>query len=64
MVWKFFFNRRREHAQKIVVTPVGVRRSFCETCGHLSFSISPNLMLAVDKLEQRQEEDLARVAEL
>lgn len=63
-VWKFFFNRRCEHAQTIVVTSAGVRRSVCETCGYLSFSIAPNLVLAVENLEHRQEEDLARVAGL
>ena len=62
MVWKLFFDRRCEHAKTIVVTSVDVRRSVCEACGYLSFSIAPNLVLAVENLEHRQEEDLARVA--
>lgn len=32
-----------DHEQTLVVSSVGVRRSVCETCGHISFEISPEL---------------------
>ena len=32
-----------DHEDTLVVSSVGVRRIVCETCGHISFEISPDL---------------------
>lgn len=38
-MWSRFFWRECEHPHVLVVTSVGVRRSICEDCGHISFTI-------------------------
>jgi hypothetical protein len=32
-----------DHEETLVVSSVGVHRTVCEKCGHLSFEISPDL---------------------
>ena len=37
-LWSRFFGRECQHKHVLVVTSVGVRRSICEDCGHISFT--------------------------
>lgn len=37
-LWTRFFGRECDHQHVLVVTSVGVRRSICEQCGHISFT--------------------------
>jgi hypothetical protein len=37
-IWSRLFGRECEHQHVLVVTSVGVRRSICEDCGHISFT--------------------------
>lgn len=45
-VWKSLFDRECEHKHTLVVSSVGVRRTVCEACGHISFKMTPNLVSA------------------
>lgn len=37
------FRSECEHEDTLVVSSVGVHRFVCESCGHISFQISPDL---------------------
>jgi len=37
------FRSECDHEDTLVVSSVGVRRIVCETCGHISFEMSPEM---------------------
>lgn len=41
-IWNRLLGEPCEHEHKIVVTSVGVQRSVCEACGHISFVMVPS----------------------
>lgn len=47
-LWAKFFARECLHEEVLVVRSVGVQRSVCESCGHLSFSIAPTVLVNAD----------------
>lgn len=40
-VWNKLAGRECAHPHTVVVTSVGVRRTVCESCGHISFRMQP-----------------------
>lgn len=38
-VWNRLFGGECEHSHTLVVNSVGVRRTVCERCGHISFEM-------------------------
>ncbi|HUF16056.1 MAG TPA: hypothetical protein VMQ46_09195 [Acidimicrobiia bacterium] len=51
-IWKRMFGDC-EHPHTLVVTSVGVRRTVCESCGHISFKMTkddPPVPSRADKL--------------
>lgn len=44
-IWRLLSRRRCAHESTLVVTSVGVRRSVCEECGHISFDMEPSPQL-------------------
>lgn len=57
--WSRFFGRECDHRSVLVVTSVGVRRSICENCGHLSFEFLE--MIETRESVSRAGGDLPRV---
>lgn len=39
-LWALMFGRECQHSETIVVRTVGVERTICEACGHISFTMS------------------------
>ena len=63
-VWTKFFGSECDHDVTIVVRSVGVEREVCESCGHVSFSIAPNLVLTHELVVHYDEEELPKVSGL
>ena len=42
-VWRKVFGGPCDHKHTVVVSSVGVRRTVCESCGHMSFEIKDEL---------------------
>ena len=64
-IWAKFFDNKCEHQTTLTTWSVGVERTVCEECGHLSFSIAPNLVLTDELTTQHEEEvELQRAAGL
>ena len=63
--WARFFDKKCEHQTTLTTRSVGVERTVCEECGHLSFSIAPDLLLAHEPTPQNEEKvELPRAAGL
>ena len=56
--WSRLFNRQCEHPHVLVVTSVGVRRSICEDCGHISFTIREMIQPTTPLAKTRGGDDL------
>lgn len=42
-VWKKMFGGDCDHRHTLEVNSVGVRRTVCEKCGHMSFEMDPEI---------------------
>ena len=60
-LWARFLGRPCEHKHLLVVTSVGVRRSICEDCGHISFTIREPVQRTTPASVARTDPDLSRV---
>jgi len=40
-IFRRFFGSECRHESTIVISSVGVRRTVCEACGHISFVMAP-----------------------
>ncbi len=56
--WNRLWQRECPHAHVLIVTSVGVRRSICEDCGNVSFSIRQPMQLTTPLSEAAAERDL------
>ena len=62
-IWTRFRGNDCEHESTLTVRSVGVERIVCEDCGHISFSIAPNLVMTHELTPQYGEEpDLEKVS--
>lgn len=53
-----------EHNETIVVRSVGVQRTVCENCGHVSFSIAPTIPTAAGTTRPDKNAPLRRASGL
>lgn len=62
-VWNRLFGRKCEHTHTLVVNSVGVRRTVCENCGHISFKM---LESGISRMQSRptREAELPKVSGL
>ena len=55
-IWARFFGNDCEHPHTLSVRSVGVERTVCEECGHVSFVIAPNLVMSHELTTQYDEQ--------
>lgn len=53
-----------EHPYTLVISSVGVRRTVCEQCGHISFDMSDNITQVSKVSPAAETADLQRVSGL
>jgi hypothetical protein len=53
-----------EHPHTLVITSVGVRRTVCERCGHMSFDMRDKLSQVTSIPPQQPDPELPKVAGL
>lgn len=54
MKLKRMFRSECEHEHCVVASSVGISRTVCESCGHISFEVSPDLGKARRALGRNQ----------
>lgn len=62
-VWNRLFGGECEHLEALVIESVGIRRSVCERCGHVSFVMLDGV-IAHDRPEPETHRELPRAAGL
>lgn len=63
-IWNRLFGSECSHSETLIIRSVGVQRTVCEECGHLSFSMAPAMALVVDGPLEDVETELPRAAGL
>ena len=61
-LWTRMFGNKCEHENTLTVSSVGVERTVCEDCGHVSFFIAPALVASHELTTRLDDEtDLEKV---